>query len=237
MKNDLLANIRRELKQNINESYKQKSQSFFNEKIKFHGVSIMTVGKIARKYFNEIKHKSKKEVFTLCEELLKADYIEEAFIAYDWAYFLHDQFEEKDFKTFEKWLNAYVSNWAECDTFGNHTIGSFVEKFPEYIPHLKKWTRSKNRWARRGAAVSFVLPARKGLFLKDILEIADRLLIDKDDLVQKGYGWMLKEASKAHQQEIFQYVMDHKKVMPRTALRYAIEKLPPDLKAKAMERN
>jgi 3-methyladenine DNA glycosylase AlkD len=62
------------------------------------------------------------------------------------------------------------------------------------------------------------------------------LLTDKDDLVQKGYGWMLKAASQAHQKEVFEYVVEKKNMMPRTALRYAIEKMPQDLKKTAMEK-
>ena len=56
----------------------------------------------------------------------------------------------------------------------------------------------------------------------------------KDDLVQKGYGWMLKAASEAHCNEVFDFVMKNKDIMPRTALRYAIEKMPKELKAMAM---
>ena len=107
--------------------------------------------------------------------------------------------------------------------------------YPDYIAKLKEWTKSSNRWVRRGSAVTLIIPARKGLFLNDIFEIADTLLLDKDDLVQKGYGWMLKAASEAYQQEVFDYVMKNKSVMPRTALRYAIEKMPAGLKAEAMK--
>jgi 3-methyladenine DNA glycosylase AlkD len=89
---------------------------------------------------------------------------------------------------------------------------------------------------RRASAVSLIIPAKKGLFLKDIFEISDILLLDKDDLVQKGYGWMLKAASQAHDKKVFEYVMKNKKTMPRTALRYAIEKMPKALKEKAMEK-
>ena len=84
--------------------------------------------------------------------------------------------------------------------------------------------------------MTLILPARKGDFLKEVFEIADLLLEDRDDMVQKGYGWMLKEASKKHQAEVFDYVMKRKAKMPRTALRYAIEKMPADLKRRAMER-
>ena len=89
---------------------------------------------------------------------------------------------------------------------------------------------------KRAAAVSLIIPAKKGHFLNEIFTISDRLLPDKDDMVQKGYGWMLKEASKLHQDEVYQYVLEHRKDMPRTALRYAIEKMPPELKAEAMKK-
>jgi 3-methyladenine DNA glycosylase AlkD len=80
------------------------------------------------------------------------------------------------------------------------------------------------------------LPARKGMFLDDVFEIADKLLLDGDDLVQKGYGWMLKEASKQHQEEVFNYVIRNRAEMPRTALRYAIEKMPENLRKEAMKK-
>ena len=61
--------------------------------------------------------------------------------------------------------------------------------------------------------------------------------MDRDDLVQKGYGWMLKEASRMHQKEVFDYVLRNNKIMPRTALRYAIEKMPEDLRLLAMKKD
>jgi 3-methyladenine DNA glycosylase AlkD len=84
--------------------------------------------------------------------------------------------------------------------------------------------------------VTLILPARKGKFLNDAFAISGILLHDEDDLVQKGYGWLLKEASRLHQKEVFDYVMKNKTTMPRTALRYAIEKMPQDLRRKAMEK-
>jgi 3-methyladenine DNA glycosylase AlkD len=90
---------------------------------------------------------------------------------------------------------------------------------------------------RRAAAVSLIVPAKQGKFLKESIEIAGLLLTDTDDMVQKGYGWLLKEASRKHISEVFAYVMKNKKVMPRTALRYAIELMPGDLKAEAMKKD
>jgi 3-methyladenine DNA glycosylase AlkD len=116
-------------------------------------------------------------------------------------------------------------------------MGDFIEKFPEYINKLKRWTQSDNRWMRRAAAVSLIVPAKHGKYLDDVLEIAGLLLTDTDDMVRKGYGWLLKEASRKHQKEVFDYVMRNRKSMPRTALRYAIELMPKELKADAMKRD
>ena len=157
-----------------------------------------------------------------------------------WRTFTRDwcrkQYEPADFKVWDRWVHNYLNNWADTDTLCNHTIGNFVMMYPEYIAELKKWAKSDKRFVRRAAAVTLIIPARKGMFLKDIFEIADILLLDTDDLVQKGYGWMLKAASEAHQQAVFDYVMSKREVMPRTAFRYAIEKMPADLRAEAMKK-
>lgn len=234
--NSIINAIKKELESSADEMTKNSGRNFFKEKVNIHGVNTALVGKIAKKRYKEVEGLTKKELFELCEELWKSGYMEESFIACDWSYFLNKEYEEKDFKVFEKWVKTYVSNWASCDTLCNHSVGSFIMKYPAYVDELKRWAKSKNRWMRRAAAVSLIIPARQGDFLQDIFGIADILLLDEDDLVQKGYGWMLKAASQAHQREVFKYVMNNKKNMPRTALRYAIEKMPEELKKKAMEK-
>jgi len=234
MEKDVLAAVRQELQQSSDEKTRESAQRFFKEDVKFHGVKSALVKKIATKYFREIKDRDKNEIFSLCEDLLHANYGEEAFIAFEWSYSLRRAYEPEDFAVFERWVDLYVDNWAKCDTLCNHTLGSFVEMYPEFIGNLRSWARSENRWLRRASAVTLILPARKGLFLNEAFEISDILLEDRDDMVQKGYGWLLKEASKKHQAEVFDYVMSKKAQMPRTALRYAIEKMPVEMRKKAM---
>lgn len=232
----ILNRIHLQLTQNVDEKTKESSRRFFKEEIKTYGVRSAIVDKIAKEHFKTIKEKTKGEIFDLCEDLWKSGFMEESFIACNWSYSIHEDYDQKDFKLFEKWVKTYISNWASCDTFCNHTVGTFVMKYPLYLEELKKWATSKNRWVKRASAVSLIIPARKGMFLIDIFEIADILLMDSDDLVQKGYGWMLKAASQAHEQEVFRYVMNNKKIMPRTALRYAIEKMPEAIKKSAMQK-
>jgi 3-methyladenine DNA glycosylase AlkD len=236
MTNNIIADIRKELKHLSDEKSIDKYKRFFKEEVELYGVSMGLVDKLTAIYFNEVKPLGKKEAFRLCEELYRSSMSEESYIAADWAYRFNREYEPEDFPTFERWVKTYISNWAACDSLCNHAVGSLVEQYPQFLENLKQWAKSDNRWVKRASAVSLVLPARRGAFLKDIFEIADILLLDQDDMVQKGYGWMLKEASKSHQQEIFDYIIRNKKVMPRTALRYAIEKMPEDLRKQAMSK-
>lgn len=231
---EIVARLEKELEKMSDAKLQQTSQRFFKESIKTYGTKTGDIVKLGKTYFKEIKDLKKKEVFELCESLWQSGYLEETFIACEWSYNMHKQFEEKDIQTFERWIDKYITNWASCDTFCNHTVGEFMMMYPQYISTLKTWAKSKTRWMKRASAVSLIIPARKGMFLNDIFEIADTLLLDSDDMVQKGYGWMLKVASQSHEKEVFDYVMDHKSNMPRTALRYAIEKMPKELKVQAM---
>ncbi|MBP7507156.1 MAG: DNA alkylation repair protein [Prolixibacteraceae bacterium] len=233
MKNIILE-LRKELVALSDEKTKETSFKFFKEEIKPYGIKTDLVGKLAKEYFKKIKDLDKAEIFNICEELWQSGYLEESFIACNWSHLINKRYQPSDFAIFEKWINCYIANWASCDTLCNHTIGDFVMMYPEYISKLKEFAVSQNRWTKRAAAVSLIIPARKGLFLNDIFEIADILLLDKDDMVQKGYGWMLKAASQAYQKEVFDYVMSKKAIMPRTSLRYAIEKMPKELKTLAM---
>ena len=247
----ILSQIRNTLAENSDAKTATSTNRFFkeNETLQTYGVKSVEVRKISKESFNLVKAYPKQTIFELCEELWKSGYLEEITIACDWSEKLHKQYEPSDLVLFEHWLGDYVANWAACDTLCNHTIGNFLMKYPDDISKLKVWAKSPNRWLRRGTAVSLIIPARKGLFLSDMLEIADILLLDQEDIVQKGYGWMLKAASmsesfvkgsdtvkKQHLEAVFNFVIKNKAIMPRTALRYAIEKMPADLKTKAMEK-
>jgi 3-methyladenine DNA glycosylase AlkD len=234
--NNIIQKIRKELEENSDAKTKNSFRRFFKEEVKCYGVKTGIVGKIAKKYWNEIKDSDKEEIFELCGELYSSDYTEEAFVVSFWGENFKSFVEPEDLTIFERWIKKYVNNWAMCDGLCNHTVGDLIAKYPDKVDELIKWAKSDNRWLRRASAVSVIVPAKKGEFLKNAFEISDILLTDDDDMVQKGYGWLLKEESRRHQKEVFDYVVKNKDKMPRTALRYAIELMPKDLKAKAMEK-
>jgi len=233
---NLLEQIRTDLKAATDLKTQESFRRFFKEQVKYYGVKTETVGKIAKKYWPQVKDFGKQAIFGLCEELYGSDYTEEAFIVAFWLPNYLDHLEPNDLATFKRWIECYINNWAKCDGFCNHTIGDLIQKYPQTIGEVKSWAKSKKRWLKRASAVSLIVPAKKGLFLKDAFEICDTMLADGDDMVQKGYGWLLKEESRVHRKEVFEYVVGNRLIMPRTALRYAIELMPKELKAEAMKR-
>ncbi len=230
----IIEKIRNELVTLSDDTVRQTGERFFKEEVRLYGIKSEIVKRIGKEYFKLLKGREKGEIFDLCEELWKSGILEETGIACNWSEYIHKEYKSEDFKIFDKWVNSYVTNWAACDTLCNHSVGMIVTMYPELIDKLKEWARSGNRWVKRASSVSLIIPAREGKFLDDIFEIAGILHSDTDDMVQKGYGWMLKAASQAHMDEVFRYVMSVKATMPRTALRYSIEKMPAEFKARAM---
>jgi len=234
--NNILSQIRSDLKENADEKTKQSIQRYFKQQAKFYGVKTETVGKIAKKHWLHVKDLNKQAIFRLCEELYRSDYTEESFIVAFWLPHYIEYLEPADLLIFKCWIEQYINNWAKCDGFCNHTIGDLIQKYPQVVSEVKSWARSMNRWLKRASAVSLIVPAKKGLFLREAFEICDLLLNDSDDMVQKGYGWLLKEESRKHQKEVYDYVVKKRDAMPRTALRYAIELMPKELKVEAMRK-
>lgn len=210
MTNNIPLQIRRELKKSSSPQTKASGERFFKERVTMYGVKTPIAISIAKQYNREILFMPKEEVYSLCENLWSSGILEESLIASHFSHLIKKKYEESDFKVFKSWVENYINNWASCDTFCTHTFAEFVFQYPQYLDSLKEWTRSENRWVKRASAVTLVPHARRGRYLPEIFEIADKLLLDEDDLVQKGYGWMLKEASKPHQNEIFEYVLKNK---------------------------
>lgn len=229
----LKKSLEKELMPHIDPVYRDGSRRFFKEQVRNLGVRTPIVRKIARKHFP--KGSSKRQIFASCETLLDTGLMEYSSIAFSWAYKIKDQFIASDITRFEKWIQKYVDNWALCDDFCTHSVGHLIYSYPETIPRLFKWSKSKNLWERRAAAVTFIYPIKKKRYLNEVFKMADTLLTDSEDMVQKGYGWMLKEASNVYPAKVYDYVMRNKKNMPRTSLRYAIEKYPKEMRKEAMK--
>jgi 3-methyladenine DNA glycosylase AlkD len=233
----IIARLQEELARHDTPENRINYQRFFKEKLaKPVGLKTPVLRKISAQCFKEIKGQSKKQILDLGDELLASGERYMRFFAFDWADKISKHYTKSDFARVARWLKKYVDNWGSCDHLCCGPLGRLLLQFPELAPRTRPWAKSRNRWERRGAAVCLIVPVRRGLLLAEVLQRADLLLTDEDDMVQKGYGWMLKDASNQFPAEVFQYVLAHRTVMPRTALRYAIEKLPARQRREAMKK-
>ena len=119
-------------------------------------------------------------------------------------------------------LKGRVNNWDLVDVSAP-TIGQYLVESNNSMPILRKLSKSEDLWVRRIAMIFTFAFLRAGE-LEPTYEIAERLLKDDHDLIHKAVGWMLREMGKRDPSLLRAFLADHSKVMPRTMLRYSIEK-------------
>jgi 3-methyladenine DNA glycosylase AlkD len=129
--------------------------------------------------------------------------------------------------TWKRWLaQNHSANWATTDAICGALIGPLIVAFPELGARLHVWSRDRNMWVRRASIVGLIPRARRGESLDLVYEIARRLHADREDLIQKAVGWTLREAGKTDPARLERYLRANGPKIPRTTLRYAIERFP-----------
>ena len=193
------------------------------------------IRKISAKLFRQLEDKSKENVFVICELLLEQCNWPMGVIAYDFAYRVKKQYDENTFSIFENWLIKYVRGWGDCDDFCTHAFGELVIQNTGLVRKTISWTGRDEFWMRRAASVILIPSIYHDKYKEtNPMAISDLLLLDNDDLVRKGYGWMLKVLSIKEPQLVFDYLVKNKDIMPRVSFRYALEKMNNDRKVELM---
>jgi 3-methyladenine DNA glycosylase AlkD len=126
------------------------------------------------------------------------------------------------------WLaRGYSANWATTDAICGVLIGPLLVARPQLAVRMRSWARDRSLWVRRASAVSLIPLARRGTSLDLAYDVARALHADREDLIQKAVGWLLREAGKADAGRLECYLRKLGPAVPRTTLRYAIERMPP----------
>jgi 3-methyladenine DNA glycosylase AlkD len=136
-------------------------------------------------------------------------------------------FNRRLLPVWKRWLSqGHASNWATTDSICGSLIGPLLFDVPDLVPKIAPWAGHPTLWVRRAAVVSLIPSVRRGRALDEAYDIAARLHPDREDLIQKAVGWMLREAGKADLNRLDAYLCKRGPAIPRTTLRYAIERFP-----------
>lgn len=201
----------------------------YGEGDKFIGVTVPNQRQIARKF--------KDLSLTEIEMLLRSPIHEERLVS---LIILVNQFKKADEKDKKEIFEFYlantnqINNWDLVDTSAGYIVGGYLIDKPRDI--LGKLARSESIWERRIATIATLAFIIKG-DPNDALKIAEILLNDEHDLIQKAVGWMLREVGKRCGENYLTSFLDkHAYKMPRTMLRYSIEHFPPEKRQKYLKK-
>ena len=213
------------IKKQANPVRAEHSQRFFltgkgeySEGDVFLGLTVPLIRKIAKQY-GDLAQKDVKK-------LLQSKYHEFRLTA---LFILVSQFERGDEKTQKNVFNFYISqlphinNWDLVDCSAHKIAGRWLLERDKN--KLYKLAKSNDLWKKRVSIIATWWFIRKGT-LHDTFALSEILLNDKHDLIHKAVGWMLREAGKKDVVQLEIFLQKHYKTMPRTMLRYAIEKFP-----------
>jgi 3-methyladenine DNA glycosylase AlkD len=230
----------RSLKRDADPEKEQGSKRYFKpeEEIYALGLKAAEIREKTKELYALIKpYWNEDQAMELCELMLPNKYLEaKAFCLLILERFV-SSLGKKHFYRIKAWINKdYCANWATTDLLCCNILSPLIEAHPDLIDEVTSWTMSKNRWLKRASIVSFVKPARKGKYIDKVQETAQKLFPDDDDLVQKANGWILRESGKTDIERLEKFLLHHGESIPRTTLRYAIERFPEKRRKEILEK-
>ncbi|HEY6185915.1 MAG TPA: DNA alkylation repair protein [Terriglobales bacterium] len=209
-------------------------QWFFKEEIKSHGWYTAALRREAvRQRRLILKQNGLEFLVEVADRLFTGEVLEEKVFAVFLLEKLTDQFGDREFKLLESWLSR-ISSWADHDGLVHYLLAPMVQAKPARIKSVFQWARCKSRWHRRAACVALIQGTRRKMFFPEIVRLSNLLLNDRDDMVQKGLGWLLRETAKADAKKTLPYLMKIRDDSPRLVLRTACETPPLHMRKKVL---
>jgi 3-methyladenine DNA glycosylase AlkD len=223
--------IRRVLKDGGSAPHTEEVQHFFKHEVKSRGWYTAELRKVAVRFRRAIAAEyGIPFLLKVADDLFCGDVLEEKIFAVMLLEGQTAQFGRGEFKLFEGWIDR-ISSWADHDALAHSLIGPMVAANEMYLPRTLLWAKKRTRWHQRAAAVSLIHSTRQHKNFAHIQKLTKILLPSKDDMVQKGLGWLLREAAKANPEQTMPYLMKIREQSPRLVLRTACETLPAETRA------
>jgi 3-methyladenine DNA glycosylase AlkD len=199
-----------------------------NHGLRFYNVGTPRVRALARDIFNA--HRTSwgvHQATAFADALMPDPYLETKAVGIEVVARYRRHFESRLLPRWKRWLaDDLAANWATTDAICGALIGPLLAKHPELLSRLRPWATHRNLWVRRASIVALIPPMRRGLALDQVYETATALRQDTHDLIHKAVGWALREAGKQDAQRLERYLRAAGPALPRTTLRYAIERFP-----------
>jgi 3-methyladenine DNA glycosylase AlkD len=231
---DVAAKIRRALKDGGSSEHAEGVQWFFKEEVKSHGWYTADLRRAAIRFRRELrKEHGLTFLIDVADHLFSGSVLEEKVAAVFLLEKLDGEFGDREFKLFESWLDR-ISSWADHDALVHDLMAPMIATKTVRAKAVFRWANSPNRWRRRAACVALIRGARARKFLPEIKKLSDLLLVDEDDMVQKGLGWLLRETAKFDAKRTVPYLMKIRGRAPRFVLRTACETLPVAMKRRIL---
>jgi 3-methyladenine DNA glycosylase AlkD len=228
----IAAHVRRVLRDGGSAPHSAEVQRFFKEEIQSHGWYTADLRKVAARVRRAILRDTDPAfLLAVADKLFRGRVLEEKVFA---VYLLEKsvpQFGDKEFNLLASWLGR-VRSWADHDALVSLLIARLVAAEPRRAAHAFRWAKSENRWHRRAACVALIRAAREHKLLDEVVRLSNFLLRrnEEDDMVLKGWGWLLRETAKANPAPAVAYLMSIRDHAPRLVLRTACETLPSDVR-------
>lgn len=211
-------------------------QRYFKEPVELYGLDTPTSRRMLKDLLARVKGSwTLRDAVSFCKAMVRDPHLEPQGIGFQAVAAFVDEAGPGLLKDVRRWLEKSCGNWALVDNLAPSVLAPLVEKHPEVIPEIVAWTESRNLWLRRGAAVTFVPLARHGKCLDTAYDVASRLFEDREDLMHKAVGWMLREAGKTDMRRLERFLKAEGPKIPRTTVRYAIERFPKDKRKRLLE--
>jgi len=232
----IAAHIRRVLINGASAPHTEEVQRFFKEEIQSRGWYTNELRKVAvRLRKATLQDADLKFLIAVCDKLFRGRVLEEKVFAVFMLQGLTDEFGDREFKLFSSWLDR-ISTWADHDALASYLLGPMIAADPKRAKTVFRWAKSRDRWHKRAAAVSLIRAIRQKKCRSEVVEVSNLLLDDKDDMVQKGLGWLLREAAKYDTEFTVPYLTRIRDRASRLVLRTACETLSPAESAKILTR-